>query len=68
METKILLNFHGKIKKKFREIYLFDFTIFFAWTFLNFLAHCDSCCLEPNRNRNDVTAIYVNIEIVVIIT
>ena len=27
-------------KKFFREIDLFDFTSFFAWTFLNFLAHC----------------------------
>ena len=26
-------------QRKFREIDLFDFTSFFAWTFLNFLAH-----------------------------
>ena len=27
-------------QKIFREIDLFDFTSFLAWTFLNFLAHC----------------------------
>ena len=44
MNIKILLNFHGKhSKKKFREIDLFDFTSFFVWTCLNFLARCVSC-------------------------
>ena len=28
-------------KKKNHEIDLFDFTCFLAWTFLNFLAHCE---------------------------
>ena len=27
-------------KKNLRDIDLFDFTSFLAWTFLNFLAHC----------------------------
>ena len=39
-KIKILLNFHGKYSKKNRQIDLFDFTSFYAWTFLNFLACC----------------------------
>ena len=30
-----------KFKRKIREIDLFDFTSFFAWTFINFLAQCE---------------------------
>ena len=38
----------------FREIDLFDFTSFFAWTFLNFLAHWASVkiCLDDDDVKN----------------
>ena len=40
MKIQILLHFHGKYEIFFRIIDLFDFTIFFAWTFSIILARC----------------------------
>ena len=37
-------------KNFFREIDLFDFTSFFAWTFLNFLARCETKANENSKN------------------